>query len=971
MQSSEVVNNYETPSNKQKISQETSPPKNQNPFQIFCKDLSKINDLDECGWTPLYRSIISGDVSSTMYLLNNGANPNIKCTMGETPLYQAVEMEKIEHIKLLLKKGADPNITNDDDLSPLHIAVNKQNISIVKILLKYGANPNIKSKLYQQTPLHLAIKNNADPIFLLLLVQFNGSLLKEDKFNKKPVDYTNSKEMQSTIEKLKFGKEENKIEKIKEVDKFETPSKKYEFTPNNIYSNTIRSKSKGKELIIGNSNAILQNPGNVKLTIIDGKNNIFSNDKNEISMNTNNNIIKDKKELINLKENQIIKEKKEDKEEKEVKENKENIDINENNLNIDENNKTLEESIELEDVNLNSKEIDYSLLKKKTGKFCDINQNQKENNNNNININESILSNNSTRPKSIKLNINGLKPSDIDNNTNKNNQKKSIRFSFSSNTFKNNTIKNNLSKSIDQNKENKENININSNINTQNTKKAENKKTFKKQTNSTNNKKKKKIIIKKYCNKEEMGNIKDKKIDFDKNKCLYEKIIKKSITKIEIYDDIKESTNQTMTKDSNTNTNREETKTQSSNKSLYNKPILKQKKINNLKKILKKEDNRNSLSIKLNNNIISSNNNNNINTLPKKKNIFIKKDQIKNQLNKNLSYNKHPINKENININTINSDNNKNRKTASISRGSMTTLTASGNEYMKNMNLKNYQSNNSEQNYLWKFGNDVLYNDKSIYQSILSNNLNLNSETSNDYYSSRNNKYPIYNWLKEIGLHCYYNLFKEKRIFTMEKVISNLKSGKYVINKNDIEKIGIIISGHIYRIITKLEIDSEKINPKISGYFLNSKKRISGKDINILNNSIYICCGCCSSNERSVYNKIKKEFILEKWLNKIGMIKYKGNFIENGFDLFEYFILQMFSTVPVDDFLLKEELGIENDKDRDIILLRLNKDVKYILLKTDNKLLGNELLTNENKVYEFDSRQTSQQSERNSECIIV
>ena len=77
-------------------------------------------------------------------------------------------MEKIEQIKLLLKKGADPNITNDDGLSPLHVAVNKQNISIVKLLLKYGANPNIKSKLYHQTPLHLAIKNNAYPIFLLL-----------------------------------------------------------------------------------------------------------------------------------------------------------------------------------------------------------------------------------------------------------------------------------------------------------------------------------------------------------------------------------------------------------------------------------------------------------------------------------------------------------------------------------------------------------------------------------------------------------------------------------------------------------------------------------------------------------------------------------------------------------------------------------------------------------------------------------
>ena len=960
MLSSEVVNNFKTPINKQNIIPETSTTKNQNNFQIFCKDLSKINDLDECGWTPLYRSIISGDVSSTMYLLNNGADPNIKCTMGETPLYQAVEMEKIEHIKLLLKKGADPNITNDDNLSPLHIAVNKQNISIVKILLKYGANPNIKSKLYQQTPLHLAIKNNADPIFLLLLVQFNGSLLKEDKFNKKPVDYTNSKEMQSTIEKLKFGKEEKKIEKIKDVEKFETPAKKYELTPNNIYSNTIRSKSKGKELIITSNNAILKNPGNVKLTIIDGKNNIFSNDKNELSMNntTNNNKPKEivKKESLNLNEdvkskqseNQIINE--------ENQENKENIDINENNLNINEYNKSLDESIELEDINLNRKEIDYSLLRKKTGKFNDINQ-KTENNNT---INDSILSNNSLRPKSIKLNINGLKPSDIDNNNNINNQKKSIRFSFSSNTFKNNKIKNTLSKSLEENKEN-----ININTNNQKTKNEEHKKTFKKQTNS-NNKKKKRIIIKKFCNKEEMGNIKDKNINIDKNKCLYEKVIKKSITKIEIYDDIKETTNQTMTKD--TNTNEEESKTKSSRKSLYNKPILNNKKINNLKKIFKNKDNHNSLLIKLNNSDISPNQNN----LPKKKKIFLKKEKNKNLINKNLSYNKRiinkeNINKENININTINSDNNKNRKTGSLSRGSMTTLTASGNEYLKNVNIKNGTNNCNEQNNLWKFRNDILYNEKSIYQSILSSNLN--SERSNDY-NSCNNKYPIYDWLKEIGLHCYYNLFKEKRIYTMEKVISNLKSGKYIITKNDIEKIGIIISGHIYRILTKLEIDSEKINTKISSYFINGKKRMSGRDINILNNSIYFCCGCCTSNERSIYNKIRKEFNLEKWLNKIKMIKYKENFIENGFDLFEYFILQMFSTVPIDDYILKEELGIENDKDRDIILLRLNKDVKYILLKTGNQF-GNELIINENKLYELDSQQTSQQSEKNSECIII
>ena len=896
MLSSQTVNNYETPKNKPNIIPSSS---NENNLQIFCKDLSKINELDECGWTPLYRTIIAGDVSSSKYLIEKGADPNIKCTMGETPLYQAVEMEKIEHIKLLLKKGADPNITNDDDLSPLHIAVNKQNITIVKLLLKYGANPNLKSKLYQQTPLHLAIKNNADPIFLLLLVQFNGSLLNEDKFNKKPVDYTNSKEMQNTIEKLKFGYDDKIIEKEKEIQKFETPSKNFDLSINNIYSNTIRSKSKAKNLIIGNSNAILQNPGNINLTIIDNKNNIFSNNKEIIE---NNNII------IN-------------------EENKENINNNNDN-NHNEYNNIIKESNKSEEKDLdikNKENDDYSLLRKQTGKFYD---DKLENNINDDKTDDKIDNRNlinSFRPKSIKI----TNVSDIES---RNNQKNSIRFSFSNDTFKNNKIKTSLKKSV----EDKENIN--NNINDNNKNEEEKTKKYKKQKNNKENQKKKKIIIKKYINKEENGNIKNKKDimnKFDKNNCLYEKIIKKSITKIEIYDeDIKEETiNQKVTKDTTNINNKEYSQIKSSNKSLYNKPILKHKIINNLKKIIKNDKNNKSIH----NSIISVDNNK-----TRIKDIFTKKNQI--------SFNKKNIEKENMNINTINMD--KNNKRASSSRGSLTTLTASGNEYMKNLNIKNSQNNNNNNNNI----NDVLFNDKIIYQSNLSNNLN--SEISNEYINiNNNNKYPIYYWLKEIGLQCYYNLFKERKIFSMEKIISNLKSGKYIITKKDIEKCGIIINGHIYRILTKLEIDSEKINSKINNYFFTNNKK--NKEINISKNSVYICCGCCSNDERIFYNKIRKEFNLDQWLNKINMIKYKKNFIENGFDLFEYFILQMFSTIPIDDYILKEELDIENDKDRDIILLRLNKDVKYIMMKAEN-LFSNEIVELEN-----------QEILNNSECLIM
>ena len=96
------------------------------------------------------------------------------------------------------------------------------------------------------------------------------------------------------------------------------------------------------------------------------------------------------------------------------------------------------------------------------------------------------------------------------------------------------------------------------------------------------------------------------------------------------------------------------------------------------------------------------------------------------------------------------------------------------------------------------------------------------------------------------------------------------------------------------------------------------------------------------------------------------MIKYKQNFLENGYDLFEYFFLQMFSSIPIDDYILKEELGIENDKDRDVILLRLNKDIKHIIVKIENQI-KDEIYFKENKVNELDT----QKDEKNSECIII
>lgn len=290
-------------------------------LKLFCPDIEKINEKDECNWTPLYRSVIAGNIKASEVLLNNGADPNIQCSMGETSLYQAVDMEKTDHVKLLLKHGADPNIVQIDGLSSLHLAVSKQNILIIKYLLKYNANPNKQSSLYKQTPVHLAIKNNVESTILLILANSGGSLTLKDKFGKKPIDYINSEEMRKTVEMLKLEKNN---ENLKQKMVFFTPSKKNKLTISNVISKTIQSQSPKMKDITNKSNIIsLKDSGKTTFNFIElksGEQKIKEN--NDDKENVNNNI---KKNLFDQKEEEQQKEQKEEKEEKEEKEQKQKL----------------------------------------------------------------------------------------------------------------------------------------------------------------------------------------------------------------------------------------------------------------------------------------------------------------------------------------------------------------------------------------------------------------------------------------------------------------------------------------------------------------------------------------------------------------------------------------------------------------------------------------------------------------------
>jgi ankyrin repeat protein len=826
-------------------------------INTFCKDLSKINTLDECGWTPLYRTVIAGDIIASQILISKGANPNIQCSMGETPLYQAVDMGKLPHVKLLINSGANPNLVQDDGLSPLHSAVVRQNLLIVKYLLKNGSNPNIKSKMYNQSPVHLAIKNNVDPMILLLLVQFNGSLLDKDKFGKRPIDYICSKEMKDAIEKLKFENNPNK--KMILLPLFQTPQKYKNWAISKVYSNTIRSNSPRGDINL-NSNTILKDPGNLKYNII-GTNhteryNKIINDKNKVNH-------KNKK---HNKTKEII-----------------NIDNNDNNdATIGDNNSNKEK--ENFDPNFKKRKLSFNIKEESSS----VVESDKGDNNtsNEIIIKKSFFINKKVYQSDTeddKYKNNSLSNIIFSSKKKKKQQKKSENSKNLNNFYK---IPKNRSytKSVADNNHITYNIPNNNTFNNNNIIKEKEPSNYKFVQIYDNSKVRKGSFS---INPENQRRIQnqtlnmndlDSMIDKNKSKKTNNYLYTKPILGLNDLNAKKLNLSHYVRKSCSIKINEK------------NKNSINKNDISNSKKIsinsCNTSNNKSSCNKKYNNNIKrlftfmdNENNNNNNNSANKKQednnnnNDMLLNDNSNNN-NNNRSRN---YNNEIVSENDNNSNIDCQRKTGTISNP--TTIRNNTSTYYD-------ESSGSYNNYLWKFKNTE--DDNSFHKKKMSGNTTLTT-CSYNIDINQNALFPIYEWLKEIELSCYFNLFIEKKIYNLDKVIYNLKNGICNVTKKDIIKLGISKPGHIYRIITKMEIDSEKINNQISSILLGRKNINGTGEINVLKNSVVYCCGCCSVNNQSKYycNNDMKKYQLEQWLLRIKMSRYKENFIKNGFDMFE------------------------------------------------------------------------------------
>lgn len=120
------------------------------------------------GRTPLHCAASHGMYWTALELMKHGADIEAHCAHGNRPLHLAAGGGKVDIISLLLSSGADIEAKNNSGDHPLHAAASNENLEAVKVLLVNGADIEAKNNVGDR-PLHVAVDGQKKPNVEMLL----------------------------------------------------------------------------------------------------------------------------------------------------------------------------------------------------------------------------------------------------------------------------------------------------------------------------------------------------------------------------------------------------------------------------------------------------------------------------------------------------------------------------------------------------------------------------------------------------------------------------------------------------------------------------------------------------------------------------------------------------------------------------------------------------------------------------------
>lgn len=102
------------------------------------------------------------------YLLQKGADPNIRDGSGNTPLILAAQAGREDLVQLLLTYKANINLGNSSGQTPLIVAVNNRNQAIARLLIDKGADPDQTDNLAGLSARDYANRDSRNPALTAL-----------------------------------------------------------------------------------------------------------------------------------------------------------------------------------------------------------------------------------------------------------------------------------------------------------------------------------------------------------------------------------------------------------------------------------------------------------------------------------------------------------------------------------------------------------------------------------------------------------------------------------------------------------------------------------------------------------------------------------------------------------------------------------------------------------------------------------
>lgn len=130
---------------------------------------------------PLLKAARHGDIEMATYLLEKGADINVKDWKGNSTLSLAAWEGKIEMAKFLINKGVDVDARNEHNWNALMQAIHQGHQDLVEILIEKGSDVNAVDEEQGATPLILAAHFCLERIAKLLLENGADKTMKNKK----------------------------------------------------------------------------------------------------------------------------------------------------------------------------------------------------------------------------------------------------------------------------------------------------------------------------------------------------------------------------------------------------------------------------------------------------------------------------------------------------------------------------------------------------------------------------------------------------------------------------------------------------------------------------------------------------------------------------------------------------------------------------------------------------------------------